>query len=233
MGVHMKVLIKEKEKAIILRKQGMSINNISTQLKRPKSSISYWVRNVELTEDQKRYLESKNPVTNNVLRNRAIEKNRVIWMERRKKYQEEGKKLVSTQDPGFIAGLMLFWAEGAKNKNSVQFSNTDVNMVKFFINFLRKYFEIKNDKVSLKINCHLNNGLTIDHIENYWLTVLGLEKDNLNKSYIEQKRKVSGKRKNVHLHGVCTIAVHSTEIVQKMYGAIKAYVGFEEETWIK
>jgi transposase len=40
----------EKNKAISLRRQGHSIKDISKELGVAKSSVSLWVRNVELTE---------------------------------------------------------------------------------------------------------------------------------------------------------------------------------------
>jgi hypothetical protein len=42
---------------------------------------------------------------------------------------------------------MLYWAEGGKTRNDIRFSNGDVELLKFFLNFLRKYFNIKEEKI--------------------------------------------------------------------------------------
>ena len=40
-----------------------------------------------------------------------------------------------------MAGCMLYWAEGAKERNVVKFANSDAAMVRFFVRFLREGFE--------------------------------------------------------------------------------------------
>lgn len=231
----MKVSTEVHEEARKLRSQGESINEISKILGRPKSSVSKWVRSVELTKEQKKYLDSLNPAINNSqARKLARDKTCITWMERRKNYQDEGKKLVTVKpDHKFFSGLMLYWAEGAKCRTTVSFSNTDVHMLKFFLDFLKKYFNINNSDIALSINCHLNNGFSLSEIEDYWVNKLDLDKNNLKKSHVEHKRIISGKRKNIHLYGVCTLRVHSVEITQKIYGAIQEYIGFNNPEWLK
>jgi transposase len=48
---------KEKQKAVILRKRGKSINEIAHTLGVSKSSVSTWCRDVILTESQKIHYE--------------------------------------------------------------------------------------------------------------------------------------------------------------------------------
>lgn len=48
-----------KEKAIELREQGLSYNEILLQVDVAKSSLSYWLRNIKLTEEQKNRLKEK------------------------------------------------------------------------------------------------------------------------------------------------------------------------------
>ena len=42
----------------------------------------------------------------------------------------------------------------------------------------------------------------------------------------------SGLKKNRLPYGVCTLNVHSTELVQHIYGATQEYAGFEEPRWL-
>ena len=48
---------------------------------------------------------------------------------------------------------MLYWAEGAKARNSVRFSNSDPEMLRFFLAFLRRYFSIGDAVV--RVTCNL------------------------------------------------------------------------------
>ncbi len=49
----------EQVKSVELRKDGMSLNEIASKLNVSKSSVSLWVRNIELTAAQRKKL-SKN-----------------------------------------------------------------------------------------------------------------------------------------------------------------------------
>lgn len=228
----MRPLIEDQKKAKEYRSQGKSIKEISFLLKKPQSSISNWVRNVELTTDQEAHLKSKNPIWTKEHRLKASKNCVETWRERRKVFQNQGRLLAKEMNTDFIAGIMLYWAEGSKNRNVLKFSNTDVHMMKFFVKFIFNFFEIKQEDINLKINCHLNNGITLDQIENFWLTELNLSKSTLYKTFIERKRVVSGIRKNRHLYGVCCISINKTEIVQKIFGAIQEYIGFKNTNWL-
>jgi hypothetical protein len=228
--------IAKQEEARALRKQGKSIKEISINIGCPTSSVSRWVKHVELTKEQQEYLNSCNPVKNVLKRGPGGSISKALtWYERRRTFQDEGRELARSSDRDFIAGIMLYWAEGARsrNRNSVKFSNTSAPMVSLFMRFLKKYFQVEDGKIAVSFYCHLNNGLSLDDIETYWLKVLGLEKKNLRKSYIESKRIVSGMRKNVHPYGVCNLVVHDTRIIQQIYGAIQEYARFSEPLWVK
>jgi hypothetical protein len=41
-----------------------------------------------------------------------------------------------------------------------------------------------------------------------------------------------GRPKNKLPYGVCSLVVHSTWMVQHIYGAIQEYAGFEEPAWL-
>jgi len=42
----------------------------------------------------------------------------------------------------------------------------------------------------------------------------------------------SGRARNKLPYGVCTLRVHSTWMLQHIYGAIQEYAGFDEPTWL-
>ena len=121
---------------------------------------------------------------------------------------------------------MLFWAEGGKIKNSVSFANCDVNMLKLFIRFLKEIFHITNDKITIRINCFMKEGQSFDDIKEYWKNSLDIDGAKFGKPTI----KIS---KQVNNYGVCSIIVYSTEIVQKIFGAIQEYGGFNNNLCIE
>jgi hypothetical protein len=76
---------------------------------------------------------------------------------------------------GQMAGARsLAWAEGSNPRNKVTFTNSDADMVSFFLRFLRRCDEVDDGQMTLSVNVHLGNGLTLDQIESWWLARLGL-----------------------------------------------------------
>lgn len=129
---------------------------------------------------------------------------------------------------------MLYWAEGAKERGRVKFTNSELSMTRTFTAFLRECFAIPPERFALSLNVYLGNGLTIDQIEDYWLEGLDLPRSALRKHMLNHTpTSSSGKKPNKLPCGVCTLRVlKSTAIVQHIFGAIQEYAGFEEPAWL-
>ena len=129
---------------------------------------------------------------------------------------------------------MLYWAEGSKCRNTVQFANSDAAMHKTFVRFLRECFGIKNDVLRFTINAYTSNGRTIDEIENYWLRLLQLPPESARKHMINHfPTSSSGRKKNKLPNGVCTLSVgKSTWLIQHIYGAIQEYSRIDQPAWL-
>ena len=56
---------------------------------------------------------------------------------------------------------MLYWAEGAKGRNTIKFTNSDPQMVLFFRRFLTDALAIAYDKIVMTLNVYTNNGICI------------------------------------------------------------------------
>jgi len=137
-------------------------------------------------------------------------------------------------DPIHMAGCMLYWAEGAKERNTVTFANSDVAMVRFFVSFLQNCFGVGPSDFRLRLNVYTNNGLTLRQIEDHWLKELRLPRAVLRgHSLNSYPTSSSGKKRKKLPYGVCSITVaKSTRIIQHIHGAIQEYGGFEEPRWL-
>ena len=212
---------KEKAEARRLRGEGKSVKEIVSITGVSKASISVWVRDIILTVDQRAELDARVPKVGcqgkgSVARSENALKKRVEW-------QSLGKEMYKkTNECDFALGCSLYWAEGYKNANSVEFCNTDKAMMRFFIGFLRKYFEIRNDEISIHLKFYSGNGITFDDAKLDWLNVLGLEESSLRKSQIDIIRKDGyGKKKGRKPYGVCYLKVFRTDVIQKILGEIQ------------
>jgi hypothetical protein len=106
-------------------------------------------------------------------------------------------------------------------------------MMRFFWRFLGECFDVPRERVTLRLNVYLGNGLPLTAIENAWLDALSLPRSCLRGHTINHfPTSSSGKKKNRLPYGVCQLRLHSTPVLQHIYGAIQEYAGFDEPRWL-
>ncbi len=151
------------------------------------------------------------------------------YEDKRLEYQKFGETLLEENDPEFIIGCTLYWAEGAKRKTDTVFVNSDPYMMKLMISFFRKFFNIPDEKFTVRFNCHLDNGLSYQDIENYWLDLLQLPKECVRKSTI--KANITN-RKIKHPYGMCSLSVNNGTVTnQAIFGAMKKIAHINRDSW--
>ncbi len=128
---------------------------------------------------------------------------------------------------------MLYWAEGSKSRNSIQFVNSDPMMVRYFAEFLRAHYEVPDEAFRVDCNLFADHAERQYEIEHFWLETLGLPRSCLRKSTVNVYSKHSKKkRKNRLPYGTVRVCVHSTRVIQSIYGSIQEYGGFERPEWL-
>jgi transposase-like protein len=220
---------REREEARRLRREeGRSVKEIERLLGVSRSTASLWVRDIPLTAAQHASLKRRNPIYNGQFRGAAVNAER--GRARRLAYQDQGRLRVKNADALYVAGCMLYWAEGDKGRHAVRLANSDPAVIRHFAQFLRVEFGVADERIT----CNLFE----DHegrqreIEDFWLTTLRLGRTCLCRSIVNRYSKYSKKkRKNKLPYGTCRIAVHSTEIVQTIYGSIQELAGFDRPEW--
>ena len=163
----------------------------------------------------------------------AAERKAAAARDRRRAFQENGRILARARDASYAAGCMLYWAEGDKCRNSVRLANSDPDLVASFAAFLRRHFEVPAPRMTITCNLFADHVEQEREIEQYWLDRLGLPSSSLRKSIVNMYSKYSlKKRANKLPYGTCRLSVHSTEIVQTIYGSIQEYGGFDRPEWL-
>lgn len=216
------------------REHGMPLKRTAARLGVSVASVHAWTAGIELTDEQRRLNLSgpKGPQSPDQIGKRVARwrrKNR----DRRLGYQAQGGLRARERDPLHIAGCMLYWAEGSKERNRAKLANSDLQLVRMFRRFLTDALGVPKERITVRINVYLGNGLSIQQIEQHWLEALALPKSCLRRSLVDcLPTSSSGAKKNRLPYGVCTLSVHRTEVAQHLYGAIQEYAGFEEPRWL-
>jgi DNA-binding MarR family transcriptional regulator len=204
-----------------LRAEGLSVREIERRIGVARSSVSLWVRDVELTQEQRETLRRRpRPGTDRFRRRRAA-------------YQEAGRLAARRAEPLHAIGCMLFWAEGSRTVNSVQVTNSDPALLRLFAKFLRRYFDVPDEKFRVWCNLFADHLERQREIEQFWLDELELPRTCLRKSAVNIYSRYSKRlRQNKLPHGTCRLIVCDVRIAQHLYGAIQEYGGFDRPEWL-
>ncbi|MDX2078455.1 MAG: hypothetical protein SFZ02_18635 [bacterium] len=216
-----------REQARQLRTQGISIITIAKQLGVSKGSVSHWVRDIELTPAQIYTLEKNKGMSNGQRIGSSVNRDKALI--KRKEWQESGRIKAREEKILHRTGCLLYWAEGAKGRSSITFVNSDPEMMKLFIRFLRYELNVPEEDFIVILHCHTHDKAEWERITNYWLGILGLAKGNMRNINVKEG---SDSRKNRLENGICTLRVYSTELAMHIYGAIQEYAGFDRPEWL-
>jgi len=195
------------------------MNEIKDKLRVSKSSISLWVRNIKLTDDQKRALSQKGLTKESIERRRATRLSRENA--RRQIIVDAAREEIDTLSELELKliGVALYWAEGGKtNRGSVQLSNGDPRIIRLMMKFFKKICKVPKEK--FRAHIHIHPHLNIKKAENYWSSISGIPLNQFYKTY-SKPNKASQNKKDSLPFGTFDIYVHSTELFLKIKGWIE------------
>lgn len=190
-----------RKKAIQLRENGYSRNDISSMLGRSKSTVYYWIRDVEIKKPNAFLMRTK--------RNNKEAARKAALAVRRKfeiLHEQSREKARSDWDGGlkessdFRLFLMLYWCEGwRKSRHCVAIANSDSNLIRLADEWLRR-INTANKKMDYSIQVHADQNVV--ELVDYWERVVGSKEISImHKSNSGQLRG----RNWASMHGVFTI----------------------------
>lgn len=115
-----------------------------------------------------------------------------------------------------IAGIMLYWAEGTFNGNTVDFTNSNAEMIKIFLKFLRKICGINEER--LRVYLYAYEHQNISELQDYWHTVTNIKLSQFTKPFIRKNNLNVTKRKLPY--GL----VHIRYNDKKLLGSLKSWI---------
>lgn len=194
-----------KTKAIELRKQGHTLNEIIEFLSLPKGTIYYWIKDVEPDIEELKRRKRRNVFLTN---KRAGKKHSLSAAKVRDSWYNEGITMYEelSKDTTFKDFIMLYLTEGyRKNRNSVSVANSNPTLVKLGFYWITK---LSSNKIDLRIQYHKDNDP--QELIDYWQNTL-----NTNKQITLQRKSNSGDlsvRKWRSVYGVLTVRVGDTKL---------------------
>jgi hypothetical protein len=182
-----------------LRRLGLSYGEIMDLVPVKKSTLATWCRDVALSADQIAAIKERRGTTQGESVDTQWRRRLEVEQIRR---TATGETDLLQKDPFWLAGLVLYWGEGGKVRNSFELANSDPFALRLFINWVRRYHDPAAEFV-LHINLHANNDEPA--ARHFWSQTLDLPEARFHKSFI--KPEGTGHRKNHLAHGVCRVKV--------------------------
>lgn len=207
----------EKERAVALRKKGLSYGEILKEIKVAKSTLALWLKDVGLAKAQKQRLTQKRLEA--ALRGAIAKHNqRIVTTERIKLEAQKEIKNISDRELWLI-GVALYWAEGSKQRDShpsveARFTNSDLLMIRLYLKWLQKICKVAIEDIKFEIYIHETGN--IGTAKKYWANQLNLsvnefQKIRLKKNKIKTLRKIIGE----NYHGLLRVTVRRSTILNR------------------
>ncbi|MBI2597504.1 hypothetical protein HYW41_05080 [Candidatus Daviesbacteria bacterium] len=213
----MRIRLQDRILAREYRKQGFSFSEIMAKIPHlSKSTLNGWLKDIELTQQQKvRLFEKiKNGPSKSRFKGALANHQKRIDITRYivNTAREETKSMINNSL--FILGTMLYWAEGDKCQERVGFTNSDPMMILLMMKWFREICGVSESKFRIFLaimTLHDENGSKI-----FWSRITNIPLSQFNKIRIKQTP-LKGKR-NPSYMGTCRIVVSDKNLFRKIMG---------------
>lgn len=215
----------ERLKALKLRRGGLSIRSIAERLGVSKSTVSIWCRDIELTKAQRERLRSNAIVAGHKGRMMGAEMNRKKKEKLITFYNKEGERQIGhlSKRDLLIAGLALYWAEGSKTINRIDFTNSDPIMIQFMFKWFRDIMGIEPKEFMPRIFINEIHKPRINKVLRFWSSLLKLPIEQFGKpTFLKRKQQKIYENYN-NYYGILTIRIrNSSKLKYRITGLIDA-----------
>jgi transposase len=203
-----------------MRRQGHSYSEIQKVVGVSKSSLSLWLKDLPLTEEHRIAIEQRK-VTGRALTVEALRGRRMARQEYTRKAAESQIQELAESEL-FVAGVVAYWAEGAKSKPwsaspSVMFMNSDPGMIRLFLAWLT-LLGIGPERLSFRVSIH--ESADVEAAVAFWAEVVDVPANQFMRTTLKRHNPTTV-RKNVGgtYYGCLAVRVkRSTELGRQIAG---------------
>lgn len=203
--------LKERLVAQDLRRNGCSYSEIQRTVNVSKDTLSRWCKDICLTDSQKRRLvklkhdgqKIGSIVASDNKRVKRLEQIATIHTYSRNELGERSSRDL------FVAGIALYAAEGDKLDGKGGFSNANHNIIKFMVDWFRRYAEVPEDRLCGALYIHSNQDIQKALL--YWSNLTGIPLGQFHRTQVIANKENSF-RKTVYSHGVFSIRFSCSDV---------------------
>lgn len=194
MLIDMQLLVREKNRAIELRKKGFSYREILRTVHVSKSSLSAWLKDTPLSENERRLLKDR--IHGNITRGRLKaaaalranreQRDRILFSKMETLFKKHKHEYL------FLIGIALYWAEGTHRSNFFAFTNSDPEMVSVLLDWIERYFQLERKEI--KVRLYIHKPYAHEHCEEHWSKRIHVPIKNFKKTIFKPSGRLVKKR---------------------------------------
>lgn len=218
----------ERQRAIALRRKGKTYSEILAEIPVAKSTLSEWLKSVQLAKSQKQRVTKKRKEA----ALRGAEMRRQARLGEIELFERQGSvevDAISARDLWLI-GIALYWAEGSKQyahspSTGVTFNNSDPRMIKVFMMWLEK-MKVPTSALRFELYVHETRKSETEFFKRWWIRELSLKPQQLNRVYFKKGNPKTKRKNTTDLYrGLIRIKVgSSTTLNRKISGWVRGIV---------
>ncbi len=200
--------------AVSMRMNGRSYSEILKEVPVAKSTLSNWLRNITLTNQQNIDLGTRlvdKRARGRLMTGIALTAKRIV--RENNVYSEAGREFdLYIKDPFFATGILLYWADGSKKSNYFAFINSDPEMLDLMVKWIKKYFP--NESQLLKYRLFIHYPYRNENCEGFWSHKLDIPQQNLQKTIYKPTPHLI--KKNPSYKGCMRICITRIDVLRKV-----------------
>lgn len=202
--------------AVKLRRRGLSYGEIRKVMPVSKGTLSWWLKGIRLTPQQRRRLYTKQ-IVNLSLGSKSQRERRAQEVEQIIQAARKEISLPLSQETHRLMGAALYWAEGRKD-GLMEVTNSDPHLIAFMVHWIESVLHIPHQKLKARLNLYPQQHEK--KIIKFWSEITGIPVKNFGKTFIKPPR--TGYKKNNLSYGTIKVLVpKSVNLRYRTFGWIQ------------
>lgn len=201
--------------AIELRKKGLSYSDIQNSINLPRSTIAYWLKDIELSDEQAEKLKAK--------RSAVAKSNSEKRVSRILRETEEIKRSSAKEIGGitkrelWLIGIMLYWKFGNRSdlKKGLHFTSSDPDLVKLFLKWLTDTGKISDEEIMFDIFLHKNRKDDTEKAISHWSKVANFSRGYFSRVYFYKTGKPKKRTVKKSEFGLLRIRIKASSMLAR------------------
>lgn len=213
--------LKEKAHAIRLRHEGKTMNEIAARVGVAKSSVSLWVRDLPLSTKARARIASLQTAGQRASQLALFERTRNKLLVAKEGAEKIVRGIPLTPDLALLFCSLLYWCEGAKDKNDTTFtfSNSDAQLMRGFMKLMRSALVLEERKFRVRMHLHEYHNEVSQ--KKFWSEVTGISEELFARTYWKPH---TAKTIKEGYPGCVHIEYYDVVIARKIYAMARAFL---------